>query len=112
MLAIKRMAKQEVQVERFAKFGKSSERQYEPPITVNARVVGDDEVVELSDGNTVVTQYVIYVDGGASYLPVWHDRLTFMVRGEEHTAVVVKREEGKSLRSTAVDHVVLFAREE
>lgn len=106
-----RMKTQEVDVEAFIKFDGTSKPSYDARGSIDARVVRTDDVVKRSDGTEVRTQYTVHVDGSESYMPLWHDRLAFTTLGENHTAIVEERVEGRTLSGT-VSHVRLKCREE
>lgn len=112
MLAVKTMATRDVAVERFAGRNKSSARQYEPPIGIKARVLTETNVLTLPDGATVQAQYTLVVDGAEPVLPRQDDRIKFTMDGYECAVTVIRRRDGTDLRSTLVDHVILYARED
>lgn len=111
----KRMVTQEIGVERFLRFDGQSAPEYQDHGNVDGRVVREDRVTQRADGSVVHTQYTVFVDGGESYLPTWHDRLTFETRvgldTDYHSAIVEIHSEGRTL-SGVVDHVELLCREE
>ena len=88
-----------------------SKSSYNALVTIRGRVVREDKVVLMPDGSQVRTQYTAWIDGGESFLPRWHDRLTITTLGEQHTAIVEEHSERKRPNGT-VDHVRVRAREE
>lgn len=110
-VATRRMATQEVGVDRFIDRDAQGKPEYQSHASIDARVVRKDEVVTRPDGSRIRTQFTVWVDGGEPYMPLHLDRLTVTTLGEQHTVIVEERYEGRDLKDR-VSHLQLRCREE
>jgi len=113
MRVIKRVAKQEVEIEVYQGItsGGDGSVAYDSPQTIEGRFVEMTEVARSADGEEVRTTLSGWVDGIESPLPAENDRITFPVSGR--TYKVIEADTRRELDAgAAVDHVKVKCIEE